>query len=142
MIYKLNSLNEQINCYTFQLRSFLVLLDDKPFWMTWNCNWSPNHWISIIQMNFSNVFFDVESESEICFFLTITVFALEGVVIILSNPVLIIKLNLILNFHEFFDKITFLRIFECNKLLKSINNQIKTIYVRHLREIRQELLIL
>jgi hypothetical protein len=40
----------------------------------------------IIEINFLNVFSDVESEYEIGFYLTITVLTLEGVAIIISYP--------------------------------------------------------
>jgi hypothetical protein len=41
----------------------------------------------IVEINFFSVFFDVESEYGIGLSLTITIFALEGVAIIFSNPV-------------------------------------------------------
>jgi hypothetical protein len=41
----------------------------------------------IVETNFFDVFYDLESEYEICLSLTITIFALEGVAIIFSNPV-------------------------------------------------------
>jgi hypothetical protein len=45
----------------------------------------------IVEINFFNVFFDVESEYGIDLSLTITIFALEGVATILSNPVLFVN---------------------------------------------------
>jgi hypothetical protein len=39
------------------------------------------------EINFLNVFFDVESEYEVDFPITLTVFALEGEKIIISDPV-------------------------------------------------------
>jgi hypothetical protein len=41
----------------------------------------------IVEINFFSVFFDVESEYGIDLSLTITIFALQGVAIIFSNPV-------------------------------------------------------
>jgi hypothetical protein len=45
----------------------------------------------IVEINFFSVLFDVESEYGIGISLTITIFALEGVAIIFSNPVDSIK---------------------------------------------------
>jgi hypothetical protein len=50
----------------------------------------------IVKINFFSVFFDVESEYGIGTSLTITIFALEGVAIIFSNPVYYVLQNMFL----------------------------------------------
>jgi hypothetical protein len=52
----------------------------------------------IVEINFFSVFFDVESEYGIGLSLTITIFALEGVAIIFSNP--IYKLLIIVSIYK------------------------------------------
>jgi hypothetical protein len=49
----------------------------------------------IVEINFFSVFFDLESEYGIGLSLTITIFALEGVAIIFSNPLLTFNLGVI-----------------------------------------------
>ncbi len=86
--YKLNSFSKQINCYTFQLKSFVVLLNDLKLKFKLKTS-NLDH--QIIEINIFDVFFGIESEYEIGFSVTIKVLAVEGVVIIISNPILQIQ---------------------------------------------------
>ncbi len=64
----------------------------------------------IVEINFFSVFFDVESEYGIGLSLTITIFAVEGVAIIFSNPVdsFTVSLGIQIEMHQKCIFITFL----------------------------------
>jgi hypothetical protein len=68
----------------------------------------------IVEINFFSVFFDVESEYGVGLSLTITIFVLEGVAIIFSNPV---YLRRILFYFEF--QVKNLKVFICDISFKT-----------------------